>query len=316
VSRPGPAPIDERQLFLVGLPRTGSTLLRHVLNRSPQVTIASETHFMARARRLRLGARLAAAAGAPAAERDAALRTIASDLLAAGFWPWLRRNVAPDELERRLHDIEPSLRGAFGLLLELYADRTLPGPSDRRRVVGEKTPEHLASVPVLARWFPEARFVHTIRDPRGVYASRLRRAQQGEWGLKARLPWLPAAIANPVLPPIEAAYAARSWNAAARADARLAGLLGERYALVRFEDLVASPEATVRRVCDFAGIAFSAGLLADTDIVGSSFANQRHAGSGFDPTIADRWRREVPPFVRRLLGAATREQRERLGYRR
>jgi LPS sulfotransferase NodH len=295
--------------FLVGMPRTGSTLLRHVLNLSPRLIIASETHFLARSRRLRLPERLAKARSA-----TESLAAIVADLRRRSFWPWLGRNVTAEDLEARLRGTDLSERGLFELMLTLYAEahRDTPLP---QLVIGEKTPAHLGEVPTLVAWFPDARIVHTVRDPRGVYASRLRRAQQGEWGLKARLPWLPGWLVDPLLPPIEMIYAARSWNAAAKWDRRLPAALGERYLRIRFEDLVTDPEATVRRVCGFLGVTFVPAMLVDTDIVGSSFESDRHARSGFDAAIADRWRQEVGAPARRLLGWATRGDLARLGYR-
>ena len=129
------------------------------------------------------------------------------------------------------------------------------------------------------------------------------------------MPWLPGRLLDPLLPPIEAVYAARSWNVAASWDRRLPAELGERYLRIRFEDLVTEPEAIVRRVCDFLGVEFVPAMLRDTDIVGSSFESDRHARAGFDATIADRWRREVGAPTRRVLGWATRHDLARLGYR-
>ncbi len=296
--------------FLVGMPRTGSTLLRHVLNRSPRMVIASETHFLARSHRLRLPERLAGARRAPES-----LPAIVADLRSLSFWPWLGRNVTAAELESRLRATDLTERGLFELMLTIYAEAHRD-ELVRHLVIGEKTPAHLGEVPTLVGWFPDARIVHTVRDPRGVYASRLRRAQQGEWGIKARMPWLPGWLVDPLLPPIEAVYAARSWNAAATWDRRLPGELGERYLRIRFEDLVTEPEATVRQVCGFLGVEFVPAMLLDADIVGSSFESDRHARAGFDATIADRWRREVGGPVGRLLGWATRRDLARLGYRR
>jgi hypothetical protein len=305
-ARPGAA---AGHAFLVGMPRTGSTLLRHVLNLSPRVIIASETHFLARSRRLRLPQRLSEARSAAGS-----LGAVVADLRSRRFWPWLGRNVTADDLEARLRKTDLTERGLFELMLTLYAEAHRDAPLSQL-VIGEKTPAHLGEVPTLVEWFPDARIVHTVRDPRGVYASRLRRAQQGEWGLKARLPWLPGWLVDPLLPPIEMIYAARSWNAAATWDRRLPAELDERYLCIRFEDLVTDPEATVRRVCDFLGVPFVPAMLVDTDIVGSSFESDRHARSGFDATIADRWRREVGAPARRLLGWATRGDLARLGYR-
>ena len=295
-------------LFIVGLPRTGSTLLRHALNRSPDIAVLPETHFMERARRMGLRRRLADAAASP----DGADR-LARDLCTPRFWPWLARNVEPGALAQRLRDGVDTERALLALLMELYAAHAA-GDGPRPRILGEKTPAHLDDVMTLSRWFPRATFIQTVRDPRAAYASRLQRVLEGRWGAKARMPWLPARLVDPLLPALEVAHTARAWRRAASLDERYASDLGSRYLRVRFEDLVTAPEETLRGVCEILDIPFTPDVLADADIVGSSFAATRHAGTGFDASIADRWRSRVGTLPRRLLAFTAGRHLARLGY--
>jgi hypothetical protein len=301
-----------RQLFIVGSPRTGSTLLRHVLNRSPQVCLASETHFLKSARRMKLGPRLASVAAAPAGERAAALERVVRDLVGGRFWPWLARNVEPGRLNARLLATDLSERALFDLLLQLYAEEQC---ADRPVTIrGEKTPDHIYGLETLAAWFPDARFIHTFRDPRAIYASRIVRSEAGKRGMKARLPGVPARLLDPVLAPLEVMETSRVWLDAARLHRRHSAELAGRYRLVRFEDLVTEPEATVRGVCEFIGIPFEPALLEETVVVGSSFEDERHAAAGFDPTSVDRWRSRVHPLVRRWFALVGRRELGRFGY--
>jgi hypothetical protein len=301
-----------RQLFIVGSPRTGSTLLRHVLNRSPQVCLASETHFLKSARRLRLAERLDRVRATPANRRRAALEPMIRDLISQHFWPWLGRNVEPDRLADRLLATDLSQRALFDLLLQLYVEE---GCAHRRVTIrGEKTPDHVYGLATLAEWFPQARFIHTFRDPRAIYASRIVRSEAGKRGMKARLPGVPARLLDPILAPIEVVETSRVWLDAARLHHRHAPELGDRYRLVRFEDLVTEPVATVQALCDFIGIPFEASLLEDTVVVGSSFAGERHAAAGFDRASVDRWRSRVHPLVRRWFGLVGARELRRFGY--
>jgi hypothetical protein len=179
---------------------------------------------------------------------------------------------------------------------------------------GEKTPDHIYGLGMLAEWFPQARFIHTFRDPRAIYASRIVRSEAGTRGMKARLPGVPARLLDPILAPIEVLETSRVWLDAARLHHRHAAALAERYRLVRFEDLVTEPEATLRGVCDFIGIPFDPGLLEETVVVGSSFEQDRHAAAGFDRSSVDRWRSRVHPLVRRWFGMVGRRELRRFGY--
>lgn len=253
------------------------------------------------ARRHRLGRRLEEVRAAP--DREAALRSLVSRFFEPDFWIWLRRNVTPQQMVDRLLGTDLTERTVFATLLVLYGERR-GGLAQADGILGEKTPAHLHDVPRLNEWFPDARFIHTFRDPRGIYASELRRLKQGRWGPRARLPWVPGAVINPLLGPMEAVSTARAWHDAARLHRRYEQLLGGRYRLVRFEDLVRSPEREVRAICEFIGIGFEATLLEGVDVVGSSFEERRHAASGFDPGAAERWRKnasvsEVAPRLHR-----------------
>jgi hypothetical protein len=306
-----PEPPARAPLFIVGSARTGSTLLRHVLNRAPDVCLASETHFMRWARRIHLEAHLRRVHDAGAPEHE--LRRLAELFFRSDFWPWLRRNVDRDEFARRLSATDLSLASVFGLLIELYAERNCNG-ANGDVVSGEKTPEHLDAVPAFAAWFPGARVIHTFRDPRAIYASQLRRSREGRWGPKARLPWLPAVAVNWLLAPLEAVTTALAWRKASRLHARYAELLGACYRLERFEDLVADPQREVRAICEFIGVSFRPEMLEGTDVVGSSFEHQRHSSQGFDSTVVTRWRQEVHPLARRWFSIVLRRQLAAFGY--
>ncbi|MGI8828226.1 MAG: sulfotransferase family protein [Candidatus Limnocylindria bacterium] len=286
---------SHRSVFIVGCARTGSTLLRHVLNRSAGVVILPETHFMRRSAALGLPRRLAAA------RTRQGLTAVVDRLYAVdaqsrtGYWAWLRRTVPRSEFAMRLDTTDHSLRGLFALLVDLYVEH-----SDAQRplsVIGEKTPSHLMFIPTLVDWFPSTVVIHTFRDPRAVYASELRRRREGRWGPKQRLRWVPGALMDAILGPFEAIRTAIVWRRADELDVVYRQALGERYLLVRFEDLVARPLEELSVVCQHLGIPFDAALL-DIDVVGSSFEPGRHATTGFNPVTVDRWRHHVGPVAR------------------
>ena len=301
------------QLFMVGSPRTGSTLLRHVLNRFPQVCLASETHFLKSARRLKLGERLAAIREAPPEGRRPAGDHLVRDLFGPAFWVWLRRNVEPGLFTDRLLATDLTERALFDLLLQLYVE--VQCPDLQVAIRGEKTPDHLYGVATLASWFPDARFIHTFRDPRAIYASRVVRSEEGRRGMTVRLPRVPARVLRPFLAPLEVVETSRVWFDAARLHRRYERILGERYRLVRFEDFVTEPEATLRGICEFIRIPFDATVLEETVVVGSSFEQDRHASGGFDRRSVDRWREHVHPLVSTWFGVVGRRELKRFGYR-
>jgi len=182
------------------------------------------------------------------------------------------------------------------------------------KLIGEKSPEHVTDVERLAGWYPGSLFVHTLRDPRAIYASELRRRREGRWGVKqARLP-VPDGVVDLALAPMQLLHTATAWRRANRLDARYRDALGKRYQLVQYEELVRQPGETLQRICAGLGAPYDPAML-EVDTIGSSFSEARHAGTGLDPKAIDRWRQHVGGVARTWFSLTLgREMRER-GYR-
>ncbi|HEX6654646.1 MAG TPA: sulfotransferase [Candidatus Limnocylindria bacterium] len=299
-------------VFIVGNARSGSTLLRHMLNRSPAIAIAPETHFLRRVRRLRLSGQLAGSPTAADAARVVAALYAEDAQSRTGYWPWLRKHVPQADFVARFERTDRSLAALFRLMIETFAARR-PDPG-AVRLIGEKSPEHVTDVERLAAWYPGSAFIHTLRDPRAIYASELRRRREGRWGVKQRRLPVPELVVDLALAPMQLLHTAAAWRRADRLDARYRLALGPRYQLVRYEDLVREPASTLERICEGLGVAYDPAML-EVDTIGSSFADARHAGTGLDPAAIDRWRQHVgsvaQAWFRLTLG---REMRQR-GYR-
>jgi len=308
-----PAAPARRQIFIVGCARTGSTLLRRILNRSEHVAIASETHFMRWSDAIGLGGMLDTARRSPDSDRSRAVDRVVDAFYADGSWKWIGRHVTRQAFRECVEQTDFSPRAMFGLLMRLFADQQ-DDPSGRVRWEGDKTPNHMYSIPTLLEWFPDAVVLHTFRDPRGIYHSELKRRRDGRWGLKARVPWLPDLIADPVLAPVETVHTTLRWRDAVRLHRRYGEPMAGRYLLVRFEDLIASPSDTIRRICDALAIPFSDGLLADVRVVGSSFEPQRRGQPGIQTMAGNRWRDEIDPFARLWFTTALSRQLKVFGY--
>ncbi len=109
-----------------------------------------------------------------------------------------------------------------------------------KELCGDKTPDHVLHMPRLAELFPEARFVHLIRDGRDVALAM----RDTSWAPKT------------------ANEAASYWIQRVEQGREDGSRLGsERYLEVRYEDLVLSPGPVLHRVCTFLGIAFHPAML-------------------------------------------------------
>ena len=137
--------------FIVGVPRSGTTLLRLMLDAHPDLAIPPETNFIHRA---------AEACERAPDPRQAFLKTVMS----RGRWQDLGIN--GDLLAQRVAAIEPfDLREALRELYGLYAEKF------GKPRWGDKTPHYLRRMPLIHELLPEAYFIHVIRDGRDVALS-------------------------------------------------------------------------------------------------------------------------------------------------
>jgi hypothetical protein len=310
-----PSTTESRQAFIVGCARTGSTVLRKIVNRSDRVCLASETHFFRWARRSGLSARLRTPRPAIGAD-ERLLDEVVLRLYAPDFWIWLRRKVPREVMYERLSKTNLSEQAVFSTLIALYRELGCEGNTSDV-IGGEKTPQHLYNVETLLEWFPNCRIIHTFRDPRGIFASSLQQVRRSRWGPKEALRrFVPEGVADAVLTPYQVAHTTVRWSDAVRLHYRYQRLLGDHYIMVRFEDLVSQPELEVRRICDFLSVPFQRAMLEDVDMVGSGYHEERHIGAGLDPAAADRWRAHIHPVVEAWFSIRFSRALRALGYSR
>jgi Sulfotransferase family len=140
-----------RYVFIVGSGRSGTSLLRQLLNADPKVALAPETHFLDQwLPRFWL----------PYEDRA----TIGS------LWPAYRDSAHFRSLELPDDFIDvlgrpPTVSAFFKGMLDVYAEERAA------TIGGEKTPTHFRYVRQLLNWFPNARIVFIVRDVRATVAS-------------------------------------------------------------------------------------------------------------------------------------------------
>lgn len=160
------APASIRRIFIVGCPRSGTTVVQSLLASLPGVMSLGETNYVIRL----LGQFDRWLRGDPVAEQkwDKRLRLakrktrrVMQQSLEAAF----AEAGQPPRLHRHL-----SGRGYLREFCEVL-DQAARRQGCRCWV--EKTPDHLAYVEVLAREIPDARFLHVVRHGEDVLASAI-----------------------------------------------------------------------------------------------------------------------------------------------
>lgn len=296
-----------RYVFVVGLPRTGTKLVRNVLESSPRVDckLSAETFYMGHFIRKGLRHRLRALGDM---KDDASVRRLA-DYLYSGkahgtYWEYAvkgKLGVDKESFTRALLASDRSERDIYRVILEVHTDVT------ERTVLGDKTPGNLYHVPALLEWFPDAKIVHTFRDPRAVLASEWKRR------MTSRPPGLLSRLTSPLASLGIVIHTTVTWLHAVKLHHRYLKRYPKSYYLSKFEDLVSRPAEHSRKLCEFLEIEFDEEMLNPRH-VGSSF--DRTGGSGFDTATLYRWREHLKPWMKAWMEVWAGRRLREFGYER
>jgi hypothetical protein len=278
-------------VFVVGCARSGTTLLKRVLNAHPQMAITKETHWIPHLYRDRVGL--------------TADGMVTRELLAKLFEDrrFVRLGIDEAELEKLLARGKPVSYADFVTgIFNAY------GRAEGKPFVGDKTPIYGLEIELLHHLWPTAKFVHLIRDGRDVCLSvRNWKRKAGATGLEENFAtWAD----DPVL------TAAVWWKWRVRLTREAGEPLGsDLYYEVRYEALVNRPADECARLCDFLGVPYEESMLRfyegrSRDDPGLS---SKRAWLPITPGLRD-WRTQMTPEDTERFEAAAGNLLDELGY--
>jgi len=261
-------------IFIVGAPRSGTTLLRNMLNRHPSIAICRETDFC------RLVFRRQRAFGSLSDVRNRQ-RLVKQYLPTRGVQ---RMQIDLQALEPTLLREGTSYAAFFASLLRFYAQ------AYGKRRYGEKTPRHALFTETLCEWYPGATIIHLVRDPRDVVASLLRLDWADQNALGNANLWL------------------RSNLAAHRSRHR------PKYLLVRYEQLVAQPEQELKRICAFVDEEYSPAMLMPNHDPTADRPWLRRAEESVTTERLGKWRKQLTADQVALIEWLVKPHMQTFGY--
>jgi len=271
-----------KQVFIVGMPRSGTTWVMWLLARHPGIVALQQSGMILPLKRME------------------------------DWWLEDHRFTSPSA-----GGAEPSpysMRSSTGVLEhgELLEQCRILGQRVIDRVaratpgtlaVVEQTPEHVEFVPFIRSLFPEAYFLHVVRDPRAVYSSM--RTALCTWASPGGFPSGPVHIA-------------RAWETYVKLG-RGIGEQTDRHANVRYEDLMADPEAELARLGEWLGIEASASERAaavEACSIDKLRENTDAPQGFFRRGSADGWKEELSGSELRAVEYVAREELAAWGYER
>ena len=162
---------------------------------------------------------------------------------------------------------------------------------------GDKTPRYVEHIPEISRLWPDARFIHLIRDGRDVALS----------------------YADVDFGPKNVAKAAKLWADRVGAGLRDGRPLGDRYLEVLYADLTEDTEGTLRDICSLIDLDFDPVML-DPEATGKAALDRAqkynpHVREGAKRHVRS-WESDMPADQQEMFEAVAGDVRSALAFER
>ena len=215
--------MNQSPIFIVGVGRSGTTLIRQMINSHSKIAIPYESHFITKY----INQLLEYGNLADNANFERLLKDLCAEPILKN-WDW-----APSVQDMISSNPNRDLASILSHFWGLYALK------HGKTMWGDKS-DYLDRMYQIRQLFPNAKFVHIVRDGRDVANSVM------------KMPWGPTNIKQ----------AAEWWATHVRLGCAMGRMLdSEQYMEVRYEDLVADPELKLKEICEFLEVEFEPGML-------------------------------------------------------
>jgi hypothetical protein len=269
-------------VFIVGAPRSGTTLLAVLLDRHSNIAIGPETHFFS-----------------VFIPQNWAHRTPETyEQLVDSALEYQRIadfRLDREQLLRHFKQYELSFANLLRAIIEVHAIRNF------KLRPGEKSPLHLAHVPALLDQFPESRVICVLRDGRDVVRSLL------------EVPW-----ATPGNPRRFRLFCMR-WNDAVEEMIHYEKTVPpDRFLIVKFEDVLRQPKSELEKICSFIGEEFEPtqleGAQSSNAVPDWEKKWKNKASEMPDPERIEAWRKSSDQKQIWIMNSIMGTMLERVGY--
>jgi len=261
--------------FIVGSARSGTTLLRMMLNAHPEVAVPPESRFVV--------------------ELYSSDEVRVDDFLSRleNHRRWISWDTPIEDVRAQLAGMTTvPYREAIEAAFMAFAQ------SRNKKRYGDKTPRYIENLPLLARLWPEARFVHLVRDGREVALSY------------ADVPFGPNTVAK----------AAALWRERVDLGMKQGRPLGsERYLELRYERLLENPREEIEGLCTFLDLDFDPAMLDHSEQARSEVLDRARL---YNPNVTRSitktraWDEQMPRSQVEVFEAIAGDTLSELGYER
>lgn len=258
--------------FIVGVERSGTTLLAAIINRHSQICVTPETKFFQYLYGYRRGLK--------GFQKDwpASLDSIMRKMKSTPDW-----QPSFNEIYQRFNNA--SMAPEIGEILKAIGNSI--AEKRNKKLWLEKTPNHIRYLKQIRNFFPNAPIIHIVRDGRDVAESH------------SRMEWQKGSYFNCLMEWKDGIQKAEEFMVS-----------DKQFENIRFEDLIGDTEKTVRSICEFLGVEFEPEMLEpDGSEHNLIEVGMKHKEFVRGPITADKlmiWKKvfpiEIQQFTTMILG--------------
>ncbi|MCF8069441.1 MAG: sulfotransferase [Desulfobacterales bacterium] len=252
--------------FIIGAQRSGTTLLRLILNSHSHISIPEEGTFWM------------------PILRDCK-HNIASEIPKTklkNYFEYIKKNnqfklwkIEITELEEELmnrKEVTPHV-----LMTAIYSKYN---ETQNKIIWGDKTPSFFRMIPIIAEIFPDAKFIHVVRDGRDIHLS---------------LKKLGLYQSNVCVDALEWVHKVK------KAQMDLNTLESDRFLEIRYEDLVSNFDKTIHTICTFLTLSYE-NPMVDFWKNSEKFIGKHHSKKIFQPVTTDSTKKWKKTMTKKELG--------------
>ncbi len=299
-------------VFIVGCARTGSKLHADMLNQNSKINLVDELHFLAPRwvrKDFRQQAKLVGCLNS-----DKNLEHLVEKMFqcefSGTFWkkppidlagnpPQTIFDLDKNEVLARIKRTDRNLKDIFQCLI------TMQSEFRNKNMSGAKFPVDIGCFDILYNWFPEAKFIHLVRDPRAIYTSMV--SMDEKYGTMIN-----GVLKRQGRPFQRLAYLISRYKKAAKIHTKYGGY--SNYYVSPFEEMIRDPQEGILSISKFLEADYEENMLQPRIRSSSYGSMQAGKHKGFDENAIDRWRNHIPKGAGKLLEVTLSKEMNLFGY--
>jgi hypothetical protein len=272
-------------VFIVGAPRSGTTLLQYMLRSHPALSLPTgESHFFIPLFRN-------ADQYGDLSQEDNVRRVLRAMEAQSAEFLYTDLHGLKFDVEALTREFVAEGRRTMRDVITGLFEKNAAGDGKPRW--GDKTPYYVLHIPTLLEWWPDAQIIHIVRDGRDVALSMF--ARRHDFGA------------------YNTYIAAKQWEQYVETGHSLGQAIPkEQYLELRYEDMISNQKAALQAICAFLGEMYSDDLLEykKAGMAGKTPMLQKP----IQKNNQDKWKHEMTPWQIRVFESGAGETLKRNGY--